>query len=123
MPSGSKKSIKRAASVVEARSNKRAKGTASQPINVDSQASTASSALSPPPILNALQALVTRSQAPTFEAWIRESRDKDTITTPPEGSERATAAASKAPDDDKDDKDEEFEEFDSHLKDKYKGID
>ena len=123
MPSGSKKSVKRTASGVEARSNKRAKGTASQPINVDSQASTALSNLSPPPILNAFQALVTGSQAPTFEAQIRESQDKDTITAPPEGSERATAAASEAPDDDEDDKDEEFEEFDGHLKDKYEGID
>ena len=66
---------------------------------------------------------MTGSQAPTFEARIRESRDKDTITAPPEGSERATAAASEAPDDDEDDEDEEFEEFDGHLKDKDEGID
>lgn len=123
MPSNTKKSVKRAASSVAARSNKRAKGTASQPIHVDSQAPTASLDLSPPPILNAFQALVTGSQAPTFEARIRESRDKDTITAPPEGSERAAAAASEAPDDNEDDEDEEFEEFDSHLKDKYEGID
>lgn len=65
---------------------------------------------------------MTGSQAPTFEARIRELRDKDTITMPPKGSKRATATASEAPDNNEDVKDKEFEEFDGHLKDKYKGI-
>ena len=66
---------------------------------------------------------MTRPQASTFEARIRELRDKDTITAPPEGSKRATAAASEATDNDEDDEDEEFEEFVDYLKDEYEGID
>ena len=63
---------------------------------------------------------MSESQAPTFEARIRESRAEDFIVAPPEGSEHATAAASEAPEDDED---EEVEAFDAHLMDKYDGID
>jgi hypothetical protein len=80
----------------------------------------------PPP--NAFQVLVSASQAPSFEAHVRESRPKDSIVAPPEGSEYATAAASEAEDDDDkddalDDEDDELEPFDAHLMDTYKGID
>ncbi|KAF2825058.1 hypothetical protein CC86DRAFT_468295 [Ophiobolus disseminans] len=93
----------------------------SQPIPIDSQAP-ALSPSPPAPITNALQALVSESQAPTFEARIRESRAEDSIVAPPKGSEHATAAASEAPEDDED-KDKEVEAFDAHLMDKYNGID
>jgi hypothetical protein len=63
---------------------------------------------------------MSESQAPTFEARIRESRAKDFIVASPEGSEHATAAASEAPEDDEN---EEIEAFDAHLTDKYDGID
>ena len=65
---------------------------------------------------------MSESQAPTFEARIRESRAEDSIVAPPEGSEHATAAASEAPEDDGDE-DEEAEAFDADLMDKYDGID
>ncbi|KAF2820873.1 hypothetical protein CC86DRAFT_427793, partial [Ophiobolus disseminans] len=76
----------------------------------------------PPPITNALQALISELQAPTFEARIRESRAKDSIVAPPEGSEHTTAAASKAPKDNKD-KNEKVKAFDAYLIDKYDSID
>lgn len=115
-----KKDKKRAPFSASSRLNKRAKGTASQPIHVDSQAPAASPPLSPPPITNALQALVNASQAPTFEQRFIESRPEDAIAAPTKGSEHATAAASKAPEDDQD---EDLDEFEAYLMDKYDGID
>jgi hypothetical protein len=96
MPIVAKDSTKRASSDALSRPKKRAKGTASQLIPIDSQAP-APSPSPPPPITNALQALVSESQAPTFEARIRESRAEDSIVAAPESSEHATAAASEAP--------------------------
>jgi hypothetical protein len=64
MPIVAKKSIKRASSDVLSRPKKRAKGTASQPIPINSQAPALSSSPPPPPpppITNALQALVSES--------------------------------------------------------------
>lgn len=69
--------------------------------------------------MNILQALVSASQAPTFEARVRESRPEDTIVAPAEGSEQATAAASEAPED-KEDK--EIDVFDAYLIDNYDGL-
>jgi hypothetical protein len=64
---------------------------------------------------------VSDSQAPTFEERLQESRTEDSIVAPAEGSEHATAAASKAPNDDKEDK--ETEAFDAYLMDEYDSID
>jgi hypothetical protein len=125
MPIIAKNSTKRASSDALSRPKKRAKGTASQPIPINSQAPALSPSPPPPPpppITNALQALVSKSQAPTFKARIRESRAEDSIVPPPEGSEHATAAAAEAPEDDEDE-DEEVEAFDADLMDKYDGID
>jgi hypothetical protein len=74
----------------------RYRGTASQPVLVDTQLSSPSPLL--PPLLSLRQAIVAASQAPNFEATLRESRAKDTIIARTEGSEKATVAASKATD-------------------------
>jgi hypothetical protein len=79
----------------------RPRGTASQPVPVNTQPLSPSPPLSPPPLpppapLSPRQALVAASQAPNFEATLRESRDEATIVAPPEGSEHATEAASEA---------------------------
>jgi hypothetical protein len=116
-PKDTTKHTKKRASAGPSGSRKRAKGTLRQPVIVDSQQPPPPS---PPPITNALQALATASQAPTFEARIRESRPVDTIFAPAEGSEQATTAASKAPEDEED---EEIEAFDAHLMDNYNGLD
>ena len=118
------KATKKRAAAGSLGSNKRAKGTASQPIAVDSQPP---SPPPPPPITNAFQALVGASQAPTFEARVRDSRPEDSIVAPPKGSEHATAAASEAPEapddaaEDEDDKD--IKAFDAHLMDNHDGLD
>lgn len=72
------------------------RGTASQPVPVDTQPSSPSPLLPPP--LSPRQAIVAASQAPNFEATLRESRATDTIVAPTEGSEQATVAASGATD-------------------------
>jgi hypothetical protein len=73
----------------------RPRGTASQPVLVDTQPSLSlSPSLSPPP--SPRQALMISSQAPNFEATIRESRPEAEIVAPTEGSEQATVAASAA---------------------------
>ncbi|KAF2730999.1 hypothetical protein EJ04DRAFT_444010, partial [Polyplosphaeria fusca] len=115
-----RKDKKRAPFSVSSRPNKRAKGTASQPIHVDLQAPAASPPLSPPPIINALQDLVNGSQALTFEQRFIESRPENAIAVPAKGSEHATAAASEAP---KDNEDEDLDEFEAYLMDNYDGID
>jgi hypothetical protein len=66
--------------------------TTSQPVLVD--AKTSSSSLFSPP-MSPRQETVAVLQAPNFEATLQESRAKDTIITPTEGSEQATVAASK----------------------------
>ena len=100
MPSNNTiKSAKRRAPAGYSGAKKRAKGTASQPVVIESQQLPSPSPL---PITNTLQALASASQAPTFEARVRESRPEDTIVATAEGSEQATAAASEAPDSDKD---------------------
>ncbi|KAF7451186.1 hypothetical protein A1F99_029630 [Pyrenophora tritici-repentis] len=71
----------------------RHRGTASQPVLVDTQPFSPSP---PPPPLSPRQALVAAPQAPNFEATLRESRAEETIIPPPEGSEHATVAASGA---------------------------
>jgi hypothetical protein len=70
------------------------RGTASQPVLVYPQLSSPSSLL--PPLLSPRLAIVAASQALNFEATLRESRAKDTIVAPTEGSEQATVAASEA---------------------------
>ncbi|KAI2487147.1 hypothetical protein Ptr902_01280 [Pyrenophora tritici-repentis] len=71
----------------------RHRGTASQPVLVNTQPFSPSP---PPPPLSPRQALVAAPQAPNFEATLRESRAEETIIPPPEGSEHATVAASGA---------------------------
>ncbi|KAF7445730.1 Dimer-Tnp-hAT domain containing protein [Pyrenophora tritici-repentis] len=71
----------------------RHRGTASQPVLVDTQPFSPSP---PPPPLSPRQALVAAPQAPNFEATLRESRAEETIIPPPKGSEHATVAASGA---------------------------
>ncbi|KAF7572495.1 hypothetical protein PtrM4_074000 [Pyrenophora tritici-repentis] len=71
----------------------RHRGTASQPVLVDTRPFSPSP---PPPPLSPRQALVAAPQAPNFEATLRESRAEETIIPPPEGSEHATVAASGA---------------------------
>jgi hypothetical protein len=73
----------------------RHRGTASQPVPVDTQPSS----LSPPPPpfpQSPRQALVASSQAPNCEATIQASRAEDTILPPNKGSEQVTIAASTA---------------------------
>ncbi|PZD23252.1 hypothetical protein A1F96_10417 [Pyrenophora tritici-repentis] len=70
----------------------RHRGTASQPVLVDTQPFSPS----PPPPLSSHQALVAAPQAPNFEATLRESRAEETIIRPPKGSKHATVAASGA---------------------------
>ncbi|KAK1912669.1 hypothetical protein P3342_004605 [Pyrenophora teres f. teres] len=63
---------------------KRARGTASQPVAIDSQSyQSQPSALSPPP-----------PYTHTFESRLRESQPEDAIVAPAEGSEQATLAPS-----------------------------
>jgi hypothetical protein len=114
------KDKKRAHFSASSHPNKRAKGTASQPIPVDSQAPATSPPLSPPPITNALHALVNASQAPPFEQRFIKSRPEDAIAALAEGSEHATAVASEAPEDDED---EDLDKFEAYLIDKYDRID
>ncbi|KAG9385550.1 Dimer-Tnp-hAT domain containing protein [Pyrenophora tritici-repentis] len=71
----------------------RHRGTASQPVLVDTRPFSPSP---PPPPLSPRQALVAAPQAPNFEATLRESRAEETIIPPPEGSEHVTVAASGA---------------------------
>ena len=114
---------KKRASAGSFSANKRARGTASQPIIINSQPQLPAALPSPSslPITNTLQALASASQAPTFEARVRESRAKEAIVAPPaEGSEHATAAASRVAEDEED---EEVEAFDAYLIDNYDGID
>ncbi|KAG9376251.1 hypothetical protein A1F94_012798 [Pyrenophora tritici-repentis] len=87
---------------------KRARGTASQPVAIDSQSyQSQPSALSPPP-----------PYTHTFESRLRESQPEDAIVAPAEGSEQATLAPSSEAADDAVD-----EAFDAHLEDNYDGID
>ena len=85
------------------------RGTASQPIMLDTQPSL--------PRLSPRKALVESSQAPNFESQLRESQAEDAIVAPIEGSEAATAASSAAA------KTAMDEGFDAHLEDDFKGID
>jgi hypothetical protein len=71
----------------------RPRGTASQPVPVDTQLSPPSSLSHP---LSPRQALVAASQALNFEATLRELRAEDSIVPPSKGSEHATVAASAA---------------------------
>jgi hypothetical protein len=80
----STKATKKRASAGPSGSNKRAKGTTSQPIRVSSPSPP------PPPPTNALQALVSASQAPTFKARVWESCAEDSIVAPPEGSKHVS---------------------------------
>jgi hypothetical protein len=94
---------------------KRTRGTASQPIAIDSQPSQSQlSAPSPPP-----------PYIYTFESRLRESQLEDAIAAPAdEGSEQATIAlSSKASDAYEAHKTHEDEVFDSHLEDNFDGID
>ncbi|KAG9375563.1 hypothetical protein A1F94_013852 [Pyrenophora tritici-repentis] len=85
-----------------------ARGTASQPVAIDSQSyQSQPSALSPPP-----------PYTHTFESRLRESQPEDAIVAPAEGSEQATLAPSSEAADDAVD-----EAFDAHLEDNYDGID
>ncbi|KAF1943562.1 hypothetical protein EJ02DRAFT_453259 [Clathrospora elynae] len=68
MPNTAKNPSKRAPSGTSQRPKKRAKGTASQPVVINSQALVEPPSPSPLPPTNTLQALVNQSQAPTFEA-------------------------------------------------------
>ena len=121
MPNAPKNPAKRGGSSALQHLKKRAKGTASQPININSYEPLGLlKSPSPLPLANAFQALVSASQAPTFEARIRESRAADSITAPPKDSEHATAAASEAPNEESE---EEIEAFDAHLMDNHDGID
>ena len=113
------KATKKRAFAGSSGANKRARGTASQPVIIDSQLPAAPPS-PPPPITNALQALASASQAPTFEARVQQSRAEEAIVAPAEGSEYATTAASEAAED-KEVK--ESEAFDAHLMDNYDGID
>jgi hypothetical protein len=124
-PKSTNKDAKKRTKAGPSSPNKRPRGTASQPINVDSQQPSQSPPSPsppppPPPITNILQALASASQAPTFEARVRESRPEDTIVAPAEGSEQATAAASEAPED-KEDK--ETDAFNAYLIDNYNSLD
>lgn len=75
----------------------RPRGTASQPVPVDTQPSLCPSpSLSPSPPPSLRQALMIASQAPNFKATIRESRPKAKRVAPTKGSEQATVAASAA---------------------------
>jgi hypothetical protein len=74
----------------------RHRGTASQPVPVNTPPSSPSPLIPPP--LSPRQAIVAASQAPNFEATLQESRAKDTIVAPTKGSEQATVAASEATD-------------------------
>jgi hypothetical protein len=101
--------------------NKRARGSASQPITVNSQLSLPP----PPPPLCAprpsiLQALVNASEASNFESRLRESQPEDSIVAPTEGSEQATVASSEAALEAEDD--EAFKAFNAHLKDNFNGL-
>ena len=120
-PKDATKPTKRRAAAGPSGAQKRRKGTVSQPILVNSQQLSEPPSPSPPPITNAFQALASASQAPTFEARVRESRTEDTIVAPAEGSEQATAAASGAPPEEEEDK--EIKAFDAHLMDNYNGMD
>ena len=98
--------------------NKRARGSASQPITVDSQPSPPP--LSPPlraPRLSVLRVLVNASQAPDFESRLRESQPEDSIVAPTEGIEQVTVASSEAALEAEDD-----EAFDAHLEDNFDGL-
>jgi hypothetical protein len=88
---------KKRASAGSSSANKRARGTASQPILINSQPQLPAAPPSPSslPITNTLQALTSASQAHAFEARVRESRAEEAIGAPAEGSEHATAAASR----------------------------
>jgi hypothetical protein len=119
-PRAPNKATKKRAAAGPWGTNKRAKGTASQPIHVDSQLP---SPLPLPPPTNAFQALVSASQAPTFEARLRESRVEDSIVATPEASEHATAAASEAPEALEAEDDVDIEAFDAHLMDNHDGLD
>ena len=70
------------------------RGTASQPVLLDTQLSSPSS--SPPPPTSPRQALVAASQAPNFEATLRDSRAESSIIRPTEGSEKATVTTSES---------------------------
>lgn len=80
------------------------RGTASQPIVLDTQPS--SLRLSP------RKALVEASQAASFESQLRKSQAEDAIVVPAEGSKAATAA-----------KEAIHKGFDTHLEDDFEGID
>lgn len=114
-----KKDKKRAPFSASSCLNKRAKGTASQPIPINSQAPAASLPLSPLSITNALQALVNASQALTYKQRFLELRPKDAITTLAKGSKHATAAALEAS---KDNNNKDLDEFEAYLIDKYNRI-
>ena len=109
-----------------AKATPRYRGTVSQPVLVNSQLSQPLQLSSPPPPpppprpLSPRHVLVNASQAPNFEATLRESRAEDSITAPLEGSEHATAAASEAPDEESE---EEIEAFDAHLMDNHNSLD
>jgi hypothetical protein len=96
---------KKRASAGSSSANKRARGTASQPIIINSQPQLPAAPPSPSslPITNTLQALKSASQAHTFEARVRESRAEEAIVAPAEGSEHATAAALRVAEDKEDD--------------------
>ena len=87
-PKSTNKDAKKRTKASPSSPNKRPRGTASQPMNVDSQQpsqSPPSPSPLPPPITNVLQALASASQAPTFEARVRESLPEDTIVAPAKG--------------------------------------
>ncbi|KAI1523728.1 Dimer-Tnp-hAT domain containing protein [Pyrenophora tritici-repentis] len=86
-----------------------ARGTASQPISVDSQ-----------PLQLSQATLRETSQALTFESQLRESRDEDAIAAPVDSSEAATVASTVAPTVDDSAEDQAFE---SWLDEDFKGID
>ena len=116
------KALKKRAFAGSSGPDKRARGTASQPILINSRPQLPAAPPSPSslPITNTLQALASASQAPTFEARVRESRAEEAIVAPPaEGSEHATAAASQVAEDKED---EEVEAFNAYLIDNYDGI-
>jgi hypothetical protein len=101
--------------------NKRARGSASQPITVNSQPSPTPLSLplcAPRPLV--LQSLVSASQAPDFELQLCESQPKDSIVVPTEGSEQAAVASSKATLEVEGD--EAFKAFDAHLEDSFDGL-
>jgi hypothetical protein len=100
-PHATKKRAANAATLVASTPRKRVKssssrGTASQPISVESQ--------DPSPL-----------PATTFEAQLRESQAEEAIVAPAEGSERATVASSEAADD-------RGGGFEAEYEDNYDGI-